>query len=546
MPDALRQRTKYGPYSLFKTSWKYQTREFFENSTLHGVRYVAEKARPIYEKLMWFSFVSIGAIVTLIIILSLWEKFQTNPTITGLDTDFHSWNVPFPGITLCLTTPYSMERFMEHVNRPGNNYSKETIQALQKFVKVMSRLSYNTLKYLKKYIDGDHINAYSKTNYRQLILELAFRCEDFMGNCTFKREEIPCCEAFRPTFTEHGLCFSFNTIHSEVDWPWKPPGLNTKMEKLHHIYETDSTWSIQFDADLDKINCTAFRIFIHDGNQLPGFDSTPQYEWDKQIDKLFFAARTTYTTANARQLSIKQRKCVFKDERKLVAAKEYSYWACMNDCRMKLAKERCLCVPFIVFAVPGFPHCDFEGMRCLAIHQDEIENATRCSCELGCDNTVYEVEKLSDSKRLGHNLEIGFVSWPMIRYKREVLFGWVDLLVAFGGIAGLFLGFSLLSGVEIIYYFTLRAACMVYRNKSELEELRYQEESLSAPRINLSLAPDFTAIADAPPESQPDDRTQQKAPEKSSFVNRVLVPGGGKKTYSKSGKYPMYTIPFLN
>lgn len=26
------------------------------------------------------------------------------------------------------------------------------------------------------------------------------------------------------------------------------------------------------------------------------------------------------------------------------------------------------------------------------------------------------------------NLEIGFVSWPMMRYKREILFGWVDLL----------------------------------------------------------------------------------------------------------------------
>lgn len=25
-------------------------------------------------------------------------------------------------------------------------------------------------------------------------------------------------------------------------------------------------------------------------------------------------------------------------------------------------------------------------------------------------------------------LEIGFVSWPMVRYKREVLFGWVELL----------------------------------------------------------------------------------------------------------------------
>lgn len=62
-------------------------------------------------------------------------------------------------------------------------------------------------------------------------------------------------------------------------------------------------------------------------------------------------------------------------------------------------------------------------------------------------------------------VNIEYLTWPIIKYKREVLFGWVDLLVSFGGIAGLFLGFSLLSGVEVIYYFTLRAVCMVYKSR---------------------------------------------------------------------------------
>lgn len=36
------------------------------------------------RRFMWFSFVAIGAVATCIIIVSLWEKFQTNPTITGM------------------------------------------------------------------------------------------------------------------------------------------------------------------------------------------------------------------------------------------------------------------------------------------------------------------------------------------------------------------------------------------------------------------------------------------------------------------------------
>lgn len=88
---------------------------------------------------------------------------------------------------------------------------------------------------------------------------------------------------------------------------------------------------------------------------------------------------------------------------------------------------------------------------------------------VGFDMHQYFMPTLSivpeSSKREEFCIHIEFLTWPIIRYKREVLFGWVDLLVSFGGIAGLFLGFSLLSGVEIIYYFTLRASCMIYRNR---------------------------------------------------------------------------------
>lgn len=68
---------------LLRTSFLYQTKEFFNNSTLHGVRYIAESNRPFGERFMWFCFTAIGFISALVIIVSLWEKFQTNPTITG-------------------------------------------------------------------------------------------------------------------------------------------------------------------------------------------------------------------------------------------------------------------------------------------------------------------------------------------------------------------------------------------------------------------------------------------------------------------------------
>nr|CAD7267688.1 unnamed protein product [Timema shepardi] len=168
-----------------------------------------------------------------------------------------------------------------------------------------------------------------------------------------------------------------------------------------------------------------------------------------------------------------------------------------------------------------FKHCDLKGLTCLAKHvgpllsivvsellntstctdlsnssvnayEYDIKLGGKCYCELGCSNTVYEVVKLLSTRRdVNAPLEVGFVSWPMVRYKREVLFGWVDLLVSFGGIAGLFLGFSLLSGVEIIYYFTIRAFCMVYRDPGELRQLKKDYDNAERPFLDLSLTPGF-------------------------------------------------------
>lgn len=39
----------------------------------------------------------------------------------------------------------------------------------------------------------------------------------------------------------------------------------------------------------------------------------------------------------------------------------------------------------------------------------------------------------------------------------------------------MFLGFSLLSGVEILYYFTIRAMCMVYKEREELERIQLEK-----------------------------------------------------------------------
>lgn len=58
-------------------------------------------------------------------------------------------------------------------------------------------------------------------------------------------------------------------------------------------------------------------------------------------------------------------------------------------------------------------------------------------------------------------LDFHFQSANIVKYRTDVTFGWLDLMVSFGGIAGLFLGCSIISGVEIFYYILSIVAIVV-------------------------------------------------------------------------------------
>lgn len=118
---------------LYKTSLGVQSKEFFEHTTLHGVKYIGAEGRPFFEKyvtvvfkfyvkillsrFMWFVCVVVAAITLICIILSVWAKFQTSPTITGLDTDFHEIKTTFPSITICQQNPSSPESVYDFLSQ---------------------------------------------------------------------------------------------------------------------------------------------------------------------------------------------------------------------------------------------------------------------------------------------------------------------------------------------------------------------------------------------------------------------------------------------
>ncbi|CAD7091134.1 unnamed protein product [Hermetia illucens] len=465
---------------LFRRSLIYQTKEFFNNSTLHGVRYIADGSRPFGEKFMWFSFTSIGAVAALVIIMSLWEKFQTNPTITGLDTDFHNQQIIFPTVVVCPTNPYNDKKVEEIAYKELAQYEESEAPSYQPFLRMLTKLSYQNIGTAFELSLNFTPAAVGQTSLRRLAFQVKMDCDDLLTFCRYRDEEVKCCPHFDEIYTERGFCFAFNT---------KFKSFETKDEQsveFHDLFETDKKWALQF------IPSSAVNVYIHSNREYFGWDFSPQLSWEpNQVSEILISMKETYTTEDAKQLSIGQRKCVFSDEIKLdFFPNEYTFSGCMKECRIKKCIKMCRCIPPFYKPLPNVPYCKVEQLECLAKYKDNITNIRDCQkCELSCSKTVYDVEKLNKdfSQSDEHSISIEYLTWPIIRYKREVLFGWVDLLVSFGGIAGLFLGFSLLSGVEILYYFTMRACCMVYKNREELYAIEEEIQRKPPPRFDMSL-----------------------------------------------------------
>lgn len=138
------------------------------------------------------------------------------------------------------------------------------------------------------------------------------------------------------------------------------------------------------------------QIYILNFDEQAGIDVEPQHIWDYHVDKISLSVKQTYTTEDTRQLSVKQRHCVFADEIRLKIDENYTYTACTRQCRMDNSMKLCNCVPYFYPEVENYKYCTLQQLKCVSEHLQAIKAVEACSCELGCSNTVYEVEKLSE------------------------------------------------------------------------------------------------------------------------------------------------------
>ncbi|XP_055630176.1 sodium channel protein Nach-like [Toxorhynchites rutilus septentrionalis] len=179
-----------------------------------------------------------------------------------------------------------------------------------------------------------------------------------------------------------------------------------------------------------------------------------------------YVVQETVASDSLKDLTIKQRNCIFYDERH-DGYKSYSYNLCVMRCRAARALELCNCKPHFYPFVDG-PTCTIDGLLCLASHPSWFRKQS-CSCLKPCTETVFievgssksqwvAVEGILFKQKASFRWE---VLQPKTRFRRDVVFSFEDLLVSFAGGVSLFIGNNLFTLAQLVEFVMMESIARI-------------------------------------------------------------------------------------
>ncbi|KAF7394702.1 hypothetical protein HZH66_007876 [Vespula vulgaris] len=402
-------KCKYFPsLSHMRNSFKRSSKEYLLENNLHGVPYFADSTRPKWERGLWFLLTIASIVITIVTIITLWNKFQNNPTLTALDTHVSEEKLFFPQLFLCFEG--------NQLNVSDTNGSEKSFYEKIYEWKWDEKISDEIQEKISKKV----------TNFYNAFQQWTPRCDAILENVIVINKRNIRGKDFRKVVTPAGICCKFNFSKT--------------------ILITDTPFQLKFKSALFPL-----KLYIMDK-----FDKGPSRNIIPHIklrmpSSMQIEVFRTYVTTDFQMMSDYQRQCHYNKA-------QWSYNNCRLNCLAKDILKKCNCLPWFL-KKKNIKECSLSQYSCLTKAYDEYID---CKCILPCNFTVHRLMKTiegfdNDTQNLSPTEII--LNWPNVLYRREVRFGYMDLVVSFGGIAGLFLGYSLLTSFELFYYLSFRAYC---------------------------------------------------------------------------------------
>lgn len=485
--------------------------QYFLSSSLHGLKYIGEATLSVFERTFFgLSFLMVVVLATYFI-SNIYQKWKDTPVIISLDpvsTDIK--DIPFPAVTIC-----NMNQVKRSFALARQTERDRTI--LDSICTQGDELSSNETS------DG-------KWSYvREFLMNASQPCEDMIQFCRFRTEEFECSQGFMGVLTDEGLCCTFNAVHpklmfkgfdvsehvdkaidEEVEYvTWTPEGGYENSDKPPYPTPVPGPGSnmgltLIMNADIANYYCSStsssgFKVLLHSPIETPriasfGFSVAAGLE-----TKVVITPKISDASELIRNIPIEKRQCMFANEANLSYYNIYSKKNCEMECSSKITEETCNCTLYYMPRdfLKESTICNRKKAPCYEkvlydIASSRNEQYSCRNCLPACFEINYDRE--ISTSRLGTGdfitsesipkrdddyiqsniaiIHIYFLDNSYGGYTKSELIGFTEFLSNTGGLLGLFMGFSVISMIEIIYFLFLRPFCKRKRDERAKEDKR--------------------------------------------------------------------------
>ncbi|XP_055858500.1 sodium channel protein Nach isoform X3 [Episyrphus balteatus] len=427
--------------------------EYLKNSTLHGARFIVDEDASRIEKFFWLICVLVSWFASWLLISASLEAFENNAISFVAETSYKDWETNFPAVVVCELK--NMDRIQEIAEDLWGYEHDFTLEEVLSEIAFFRGESYHTVHECGENEMAENCFTSNFSYYAKLVRS---SCEKTISSCKWNGSPFDCCKYFVKLETELGICYAINS-------------LQTSSPDKMSMYSNRVTGPGSLIMDV----LTEANIYVLGEEEVPNL-VTPKTEIltvGPYVSYLrFISKKDIQNDEQTRSTSVQQRNCRFNDENILNVHKYYSYSACIVQCRKDKQFRLCNCTSHLMPNTPEWLYCNMTGLQCLNEYYEDLSvviakwsygrKGLVCDCLPSCSEV--DISTVLDSKEniYGHQnpiskVQISLMELPTERYKRIVVRGKLDLVVSMGGTTGLFVGASLLSFVEIFYYFTVRA-----------------------------------------------------------------------------------------
>uniref|UniRef100_A0A1I8PGE2 Uncharacterized protein n=1 Tax=Stomoxys calcitrans TaxID=35570 RepID=A0A1I8PGE2_STOCA len=443
-------------------------KQYCANCTMAGFRHIANSNLYVVERLFWLTCVVCSAIGSYMLISHYERNFVRSAVSIGYESLPSSHKVQFPSLAACEAhTKFKIgDNVLAYVNSLTPNGSAYSTK-LEKFIQYILFPSVYMNDIFKNLCPEDCEESADcpkcpQTGMRIMHNQIMTKCNEFFEACEFAHKRFDCCKYFLPLTTPSGNCFMLNSLLN--NGRGSPTWFNNELDPLTDIAEMKIVtkrpveMSILNEEDIPYGTPTKYKMLASKQGEV-------------QISQIFM--QTTSNDPDVREIPPEYRECRFPDELlDNTAYKAYSFSTCFTDCYRMYQQMECNCSVFTFMpeAMMNNPDCDLDGLRCLdelnLVTPNEVDllpwtnGSYPCQCLPSCNEidfkVVFDVNLPLNHSHPYYVLHVTMPEFATERYRRQSLRTRLDNVVSIGGILGLFLGASILSGIEFVYYFTFR------------------------------------------------------------------------------------------